>query len=344
MRMDIKDWWSGDSSERFWMEITDRSDVGVDLFAPTEDSGGRPYWGYELLTHVRPGDLVLHWHKTMLGEGAIVGWSRAIGVYEHTDISWQARGTVGRARGTTSARPAWRMPLEGFVFLADPVLDADVRRVEKHLRRAQTDLVAAHGAAPYFPFAFSDKRPVRASQTYFVKMPACLLPILGLDELVHAPAHSATRSGPGRSLKAKKSGYIADSAVRSAIESRAVAVATRWYEGQGYICEYSGASNPYDLVASLGNDVRRVEVKGSSGQAEKVELTAGEVRNAESFDATDLFVVDGITYVRHRNGSVEAFGGFARRYADWTPSAASLETTRYRYTLPRVGDDLGALA
>ncbi|QIK65621.1 DUF3883 domain-containing protein [Nocardioides sp. HDW12B] len=341
--MQIRDWWSGHTSERYWMEITDRHDVGADLFAPTLDGGGRPYWGYELITHVRPGDVVLHWHKTMYGEGAVVGWSRATGAYEDTDISWQARGTVGRASGNLHSRPAWRMPLEGFVFLARPVMDSDVRKVETQLRVAKAHLEASHGNVSYFPFAFSDKRPIRASQTYFVKMPASLLSILGLDDLVGTPSLPAAKPSPGRSPKAGKSGYIADSVVRSAIEWRAVAVATRWYEGQGYACEYTGANKPYDIVATQGSDVRRVEVKGSSGKAETVELTAGEVKNAGAFDATDLFVVDGITYARLENGSVEASGGFSRRYADWAPTETALEVTRYRYMLPPLSDDLGEL-
>ncbi len=49
--------------------------MGADLFAPTTDGSGRPYWGYELITYVQPGDVVLHWHKTLADEPGIVGWS-----------------------------------------------------------------------------------------------------------------------------------------------------------------------------------------------------------------------------------------------------------------------------
>lgn len=97
--MDINAWWAGDTTERYWLEITARTDLGSDLFAPTAQQGGTPYWDYELLTHVQPGDVVLHWHKSMFEEPAIVGWSRATGAYEDTDIEWQARGTVGRLEG-----------------------------------------------------------------------------------------------------------------------------------------------------------------------------------------------------------------------------------------------------
>ncbi|QNE18599.1 hypothetical protein F1D05_12635 [Kribbella qitaiheensis] len=161
------------------MEITDRSDLGSDLFAPTTQQAGLPYWGYELITHVQAGDIVLHWHKSLIGEPAIVGWSIATGVYEDTNISWQARGTVGRIRGTLDARPAWRMPLENYTPFIEPITVEDVRAHDMALRDVQADLESRYLGTLYFAFGFSDKRSLRAQQTYFVKMPREVL-----DELV----------------------------------------------------------------------------------------------------------------------------------------------------------------
>ena len=164
--MTINEWWTADAAQRFWMEITDRDDLGADLFAPTTDGSGRPYWGYELITHVQPGDVVLHWHKTLAQEPGIVGWSQATGSYEDTDISWQAHGTVGRAKGSLKPRPAWRMPLLNYTPLADPVLISEVRASEKELRQVLEDLEAQYpNGRLYFPFGFSDKRELRAQQT-----------------------------------------------------------------------------------------------------------------------------------------------------------------------------------
>jgi hypothetical protein len=102
------------------------------------DGSGRPYWGYELITFVQSGDIVVHWHKTLAGEPALVAWSEATGAYEDTDISWQAHGTVGRARGSLEPRPAWRMPLVNFTPLTEPVLISEVRALEPQLREAQS--------------------------------------------------------------------------------------------------------------------------------------------------------------------------------------------------------------
>jgi hypothetical protein len=336
--VEINEWWAGNDSQRYWMEITDRSDLGSDLFAPTTQQGGRPYWGYELITHVQTGDIVLHWHKSMRGEPAIVGWSIATGVYEDTDISWQARGTVGRARGSLNARPAWRMPLESYTPFVQPLTVEDVRVQEKALRKVQTDLEVRYPGTLYFPFGFSDKRPLRAQQTYFVKMPREVLGELELlDELDAITTPTPTWRRKGRAPKRPGAGYLADAVVRSAIEWRAVAVAKKWYEDNGFAVQYVGNIKPYDLLASKNGNVRRVEVKGSSGAASKVELTAGEVQNARAFSPTDLVVVDGVEWVRTADGSVEASGGEIRRWADWTPDRGALKVTRFRYELPAGG-------
>jgi hypothetical protein len=334
----INEWWAADPDQRFWMEITDRADLGADLFAPTTDGSGRPYWGYELITYVQAGDIVLHWHKTLADEPGIVGWSQATGAYEDADISWQAHGTVGRTRGSLTPRPAWRMPLVNFALLADPVLIREVRAREPELRQAESALKARYpDGSLYFPFGFSNTRGLRAQQTYFVKMPREVLEILALDELDDAPGPKRRPKSIGKAPKRGDSGYIADSAVRTAIEWRAVNLAIVEYEAQGYDVDYTGAWKPYDLVAAKGRDVRRVEVKGSSGAATTVELTSGEVDNSREFIPTDLYVVDGIEWARAADGSVYAIGGDARWWKDWTAEDASLTATRYRYVLPPGG-------
>lgn len=144
--MAINEWWAADPSQRFWMEITDRDDLGADLFAPTTNGSGDPYWGYELITYVQPGDIVLHWHKTLADEPGIVGWSQATGSYEDTDIEWQAHGSVGRAKGNLKPRPAWRMPLINYTTLKNPVLISEIRSVDADLRGVQAELDEASPA------------------------------------------------------------------------------------------------------------------------------------------------------------------------------------------------------
>lgn len=58
-----------------------------DLIALTTGCSGKPYRGYELITYSQPGDIGLHWHKTIADEPGIVGWSQAAGTFEDPDIS-----------------------------------------------------------------------------------------------------------------------------------------------------------------------------------------------------------------------------------------------------------------
>lgn len=338
--MAINEWWTGQSAERFWMEITDRTDLGADLFAPTTDQKGRPYWGYELVTRVQRGDVVLHWHKTLVGRPAVVGWSTAEGPLEDSTIEWRARGTSGRATGSAAPRPAWRLPLTGYTPLAAPIDEAVLRGKETLLRQVKERLETRHGSSVlYYPFAFSDTRPVRTSQTYLVKMPWEVVEILGLSAASdRLSGHGSSR--PDKETRAagptKGSGYIADARVRSAIELRAVDMCVRYYVDNGYTCEYVGDRQPFDLVVRRGPEERRVEVKGSSGRAETVELTAGEVKNAAEYVPVDLAVVDRITWQRLPDGSVQADDGALRVWPAWCPSAESLIPIRFRHVLPAI--------
>lgn len=160
-------WWDGRSSERFWLESTDRPDIGVDLKAPLADDAGRPNWRYGLFRDAVPGDIVFHYDKKI---GAIASVSRIAGPAEEAPIVWAARGTYARERGAVPVEvPGYRILLADHRKLAAPVtLEA--------LRAARSELGALYGAIPtagarYFPFELS-ARPVRPLQGYAFKLPA----------------------------------------------------------------------------------------------------------------------------------------------------------------------------
>lgn len=319
--MAINEWWAADPEQRYWMEISYREDLGADLRSP------KTHWGHELTTYVQPGDVVFHWHASLLDDKGIVGWSQAVGGYEDMPISWQS----------SSPEPGWRVPLENYIALRAPVLLEDLRSQEGQIRQVQQDLEASYpGQTLYFPFQFSNKRALRASQTYFVKFPKELVDLLGLPT-APSPAPPATSAGSSTSKQAPKrqsSGFMADAAVRSAVEWHAVAIATAHYEGKGFTVVYTGANQPYDLTASMGSVSRRVEVKGSTGTVATVQLTDGEVRNSQCYAPTDLIVVDEIDWTRAADGSVTASGGRTRIWPDWQADPAALKPISHVYTLP----------
>jgi hypothetical protein len=81
-------WWIDQPEEHYWLEITDRDDLGVDLNAPqTRDGSDAPHWSYDLINEIDDGDIVLHFHKPA---EAIVAWSRASGGVWVDEVVWGA--------------------------------------------------------------------------------------------------------------------------------------------------------------------------------------------------------------------------------------------------------------
>ncbi|MDO8308064.1 MAG: DUF3883 domain-containing protein [Actinomycetota bacterium] len=332
-------WWSSSPFERYWMEITDRTDLGADLFAPKLDDGGRPYWSYNLITEVRAGDVVFHWHKNMYGTPALVGWSRATGELESTYIIHQSHGSYGRLRDTSESEPAWRMALYDYTPLLSAVTLDEVRAVEPELREAAREIREAYAGSLYLPFDFSEKRPARATQGYLVKFPAEYVEILSQLNvlLIELPSPTPTKAPQSRPAKNPgSSGYMSDVKVRQAIERHAVDAALAHYEALGYQVDNVGSTRPYDVHATSDTEARHIEVKGSTGRAESVELTIGEVDNAHGHQPTDLFIVDNIDWFRAPDGTVVTDGGEVRIFTDWTPKDEHLKITRYRYSVPHL--------
>lgn len=168
-------WWDGMPEERFWVEITDRADLGSDLAAPQLSEDGRSYWSYDLVKEVAEGDVVLHYAPRP--SNAIASWSRAIGgPYEGT-LTWGALGQAG-GRGPVDPyeRPAWRRPLEGPFPLPQSVSMEDFRDAEEVIRGVHDRLKDRFPGQPlYFPFQLSSRRPVRAVQGYMARWPRELL-------------------------------------------------------------------------------------------------------------------------------------------------------------------------
>src|SRR5690348_464379 len=96
-------WWKPFAAERYWLEVTDRTDLGANLKAPQTNERGEPFWSYSLIREVRSGDVVFHYRR---GEAAITASSMATGKVWEDLIVWAARGTYARDAGIQPhARP-----------------------------------------------------------------------------------------------------------------------------------------------------------------------------------------------------------------------------------------------
>jgi hypothetical protein len=95
-----------------------------------------------------------------------------------------------------------------------------------------------------------------------------------------------------------------------------------------------GSTHSYDLHLTRGAEEVHVEVKGSTGTAETIELTSNEVSHSQSsYCESHLAVVDQIAWSR-ASGAVRASGGRIRRWRRWQAANDRISPTRYRYQLP----------
>jgi hypothetical protein len=108
----IHTWWDKKPDETFWLEVTGRPDIGVNLKAPQANEHGTDFWSYSLLKYVNQGDVIFHYNQT---QQAIVARSNATGDLWSDNITWAARGTYARGAGIQPhIRPGWYVGLEDY--------------------------------------------------------------------------------------------------------------------------------------------------------------------------------------------------------------------------------------
>jgi uncharacterized protein DUF3883/EVE domain-containing protein len=120
---------------------------------------------------------------------------------------------------------------------------------------------------------------------------------------------------------------------RALVERRAMEVATRHFQKNGWTVEDVSAASPYDLLCRHeGRMPRRVEVKGATGGASAVILTRNEVLAARADpEAATLAIVHGIMLDRRR---AKATGGILRIINPWNLDDVALTPIAYRYEVP----------
>jgi len=168
--MSTDHWWDSVPEERFWMEITDRRDIGADLKCPQLDEGGGMQPSYVLIRSIWPGDVVFHYSTRVR---AVIGASVAGGPPEERPIIWVPHGTVGKSRKQDrQERPGWWLPLYGFTSTDEPLKLADTHLpdedawVREWIDKKRSSVKGAIAA----PFQrYSGK--LRAAQGYLAKMP-----------------------------------------------------------------------------------------------------------------------------------------------------------------------------
>ena len=347
--MPINTWWEADPKECYWIEITDRDDLGENLIAPQLDKSGHETPSYSLVRYVRPGDVVLHWSKAATADPAIVGISTVAGNAFTSELEWQPHGTYGRMDVPSGLRPAWEAPLMRFQQLKQPVTLARLRSVEVEVRKVHDQLAKQHPAPLYFPYALSNRRPLRTAQGYFLKFPAALLDVI--PELSAARRPSLRPDGEdAQSSVSPEVAAVQDlidvrpssgQAFRSspeeriAIETLAMKGAQQHYEALGWVVDPSVAkTESYDLRCTRAQSELHVEVKGTTTSGAQVLLTPLEVTHARTqYPNVALFVLAGIQVKRTPDGAVEASGGEARVIDPWRLETDNLSPIGFSYSV-----------
>ncbi|MER9632697.1 DUF3883 domain-containing protein [Mesorhizobium sp. M0228] len=143
---------------------------------------------------------------------------------------------------------------------------------------------------------------------------------------------SRLRSGPSdrgaqlaHGATSGRQGFLADAAIRRAVERHAMDLATEWLEAEGWTVTDRSASESYDLLAELGANRLFVEVKGTTGIGDVIQLTRLEVEFARTNrDLMALIVVAQIIVAVAGEGAVVSGGELIIR-RPWAPSHAALQ-------------------
>jgi hypothetical protein len=300
---------------------------------------GTSIWHYELVAFVQPGDVIFHWHTTLLGKPALVGWSVATGPLREELHPWTAHAGVN-SQESAVPRPNWVMPLGGLHYFERPVFGPALDGIRDGILDLKAALEANYPGFRYFPFNKYGAGHIRASQAYATKFPRELMELfvskLGLDfDLDEAGSADLKFSPPPNPASAPSTGgqgFARDTARKIAVENYAVDRAIEFYAALG-ATEIVVLGAPYDLKIQLAGEEVHVEVKGSTTEAAKVFVTAGEVRHAANFPRVDLVVVDQIQWSIGTDEAVIPFGGRMRRWPDWTIHKSSLAPVTYAHTL-----------
>jgi len=165
-------WWDQVTTEKYWVEITDRPDIGADLKCPQTKKGNREYWSYSLIRSIWPGDIVFHYSTN---EQAFLGASVAGGPLEERSIVWVPHGTYGRnSEKDLKPRPGWWLPLYGYSEAKRRLTLVELREPENQNwflnwfqkmqeQRKRGEIIAA----PLQPYPAQ----IRGAQGYLAKMP-----------------------------------------------------------------------------------------------------------------------------------------------------------------------------
>lgn len=167
------------------------------------------------------------------------------------------------------------------------------------------------------------------------RTPSPITSDLPADQASSTPAPSRHRAVSS----AKGQGYVADAVYRRAVELHAMVAATNHYQKRGWLVEDTSADSPYDLVVRRRGEKRYVEVKGTAGTGQQVNMTAGEVDHARGHPgAVVLFIVHSIEVDASDPNAPVAAGGATTIIDPFDPDSGTLRPAAFTWRAPVAPD------
>lgn len=303
----MTDWWDADPEERYWVEITARTDIGADLHAPAANENDQAFWSYDLIHRLRTGDVVYHYDRN---RQAIVGYSEVVGEPWADQIVWAALGMSARKQGITPhLRAGFRRGLGGFTPLPHAITK-EMLIARRQALLAIRDSVRKKGQPSRFPFIPYGKADVRALQGYLTKLPRSVFEVLPeltprhpspIDsqlDLTQPPAGIGTTYRPANeelAVSSRDPFEVDPSLVERALKGHALAqnlLASHVSEIGATPLSPTAEGPNYDLAWRLGDELWVAEVKSCTpaNQENQLRLGLGQVLRYRSILSRKLGV------------------------------------------------------
>lgn len=129
-----------------------------------------------------------------------------------------------------------------------------------------------------------------------------------------------------------QSSYESDPNIRKAIEDYAMWRCKVFYKKKGFHCEDVSQTESYDVLATNGNCIKWIEVKGTRGSGDGVILTKNEVKLAKR-KKTILYL---LCNIRYDNKTGKVSGGDESTHS-WKFTRSNLIPLSYHYLIPEKG-------